>query len=159
MVTRYFCFHCEGRMESLGRKKSSGASRRFRCVQCRFKASESTLIRVQAERLNKPILSYEEKQRQAEESKLLVLDGSFCQLHDGYFKVVDTSTQTVDNVRQTVDNVRQNYLSRSLKLRQTVDVVTEYRVSRVFDARQNRILNSRQSRQSARQVLDSNIPG
>jgi len=157
MVTRYFCFHCEGRMESLGRKKPSAESRRFRCVQCRCKAYESTLIRVQAERLNKPILSYEEKQRQAKESKLLVLDGSFCQLYDGYFKVPDTSIQIVDSVLETldsstqiVDNARQNYLSSSLKLRQSVDVATEYRVLRVFDARQNRIFNSRQSRQSPR---------
>jgi hypothetical protein len=142
-------------------------------VQCRCKVYESTLIRVQAERLNKPILSYQEKQRQAKESKLLVLDGSFCQLYDGYFKVpdtsiqivdsvleiVDTSRQIVDNATQIVDNARQNYLSCSLKLRQTVDVATEYRISRVFDTRQNRIFNSRQSRQFARQVLDSNIPG
>jgi hypothetical protein len=61
-------------MESLGRKKPSAISRRFRCVQCRFKASESTLIRVQAERLNKPILSYEEKQRREHNSYALSIN-------------------------------------------------------------------------------------
>jgi hypothetical protein len=98
-------------MESHGLKSRFSNQFRYRCLHCRSKISEFILdksqpqaplgsLRFSGNRFfpsnNEPILSYEEKQRLANQSKFL--DGSFCLLPDGYFKRLYIARQSVDRV-------------------------------------------------------------